>query len=218
MEKATSKIPTQTLTKLSDPVARGAKHALRTPPRLVSDQLINIFFQEWAPLYPVVHRPTILKAYEQYLNNVDSLKQDLPVMAQLNLIFGIAALSSNVSTVTICIQKSCAKQQQSRTNQDPEFFEENWTGTLDMLLGESSISGLQCFLLAQIYCMTKGDYRSLLRYRALAVDVCHQLGLYEAQEQTTSNPLEGETRKKVFWCQYVLDRYANPRIQIPALY
>lgn len=62
----------------------------------MSDQLINIFFQEWAPLYPVVHRPTILKAYEQYLNNTESLKNDVHAMAQLNLIFGIAALSSNV--------------------------------------------------------------------------------------------------------------------------
>lgn len=70
---------------------------MKTPPRLVSDQLINIFFQEWAPLYPVVHRPTILKAYGEYLNNSDSLKLDVHVMAQLNLIFGIAALSSRVS-------------------------------------------------------------------------------------------------------------------------
>jgi hypothetical protein len=67
----------------------------------LSDQLINIFFQEWAPLYPVVHRPTILKAYEQYLNKPDSLKQDLPGLAQLNLIFGIANLSSNVSPASL---------------------------------------------------------------------------------------------------------------------
>lgn len=55
--------------------------------------------------------------------------------------------------------------------------------------------------------MTKGDYRSLLRYRALSVDICHQMGLYQSQENVASNPLEGETRKKVFWCQYVMDRY-----------
>lgn len=51
-------------------------------------------------MYPVVHRPTILKAYEQYLNNTESLKHDIHVMAQLNLIFGIAALSSNVGPNT----------------------------------------------------------------------------------------------------------------------
>lgn len=199
-EKATSKIPTQVLTKLSPAVARGSSGDVKTPPRLLSDQLINIFFQEWAPLYPVVHRPTILKAYEQYLNSPDSLKENLPVLAQLNLIFGVAALSSN-----------------SRTNQDPTFFEENWTGTLDTLLGESSIGALQCFVLAQMYCMTKSDYKSLLRYRALAVDICHQLGLHESQEEAAYNPLDGETRKKVFWCQYVLDRFCSALTGMPVL-
>lgn len=96
---------------------------------------------------------------------------------------------------------------QSRTNQDPVFFEENWTAPLNYFSSETSITGLQCFILAQIYCMTKRDYRSLLRYRALAVDICHQLGLYQNEKDAAFNPLEGETRKKVFWCQYVLDRY-----------
>lgn len=96
---------------------------------------------------------------------------------------------------------------QSRTNQDPTFFEENWTASLNYFATETSVAGLQCFILAQIYCMTKRDYRSLLRYRALAVDICHQLGLYQNEKDAAFNPLEGETRKKVFWCQYVLDRY-----------
>lgn len=95
--KITSKVPTTALTQYSAPVARASPNQMmKTPPRLVSDQLINIYFQEWAPLYPVVHRPTILKAYEQYLSNTESLKHDVHVMAQLNLIFGVAALSSSV--------------------------------------------------------------------------------------------------------------------------
>jgi hypothetical protein len=71
--------------------------ALKTAPRLVSDQLINIFFQEWAPLYPVVHRPTILKAYEQYLSDSESFQGNRHDVAQLNLIFAVAALSATVS-------------------------------------------------------------------------------------------------------------------------
>lgn len=67
--------------------------------------------------------------------------------------------------------------------------------------------------------MTKGDFRSLLRYRALAVDICHQLGLHQSQQDPALSPLEGETRKKVFWCQYTLDRYVNtstPSNEAPA--
>jgi hypothetical protein len=70
--------------------------ALKTAPRLVSDQLINIFFQEWAPLYPIVHRPTILKAYEQYIANSESFQGNKHDVAQLNLIFAVAALSATV--------------------------------------------------------------------------------------------------------------------------
>ncbi|KAJ5361278.1 hypothetical protein N7541_002122 [Penicillium brevicompactum] len=198
--KTVTKISTEALTALPSSVSQGALHqAVKTPPRLVSDQLINIFFQEWAPLYPVVHRPTILKAYEQYLNNAESLQRNGPVMAQLNLIFGIAAVSS-----------------MPRTNQDPTFFEQNWSATLDSLSSDTSISSLQCFVLGQIYCMTKGDYRTLLRYRALGVDICHQLGLHE-NEDRSDNPLEDETRKKVFWSQYVLDRFSSALTAMPVL-
>lgn len=70
--------------------------ALHSPPRLVSDQLVNIYFQEWAPLYPVVHRPSILKAFDHYLADPSLLKEQPLVIIQLNLIFGIAALSSKV--------------------------------------------------------------------------------------------------------------------------
>lgn len=95
--KSSSTYSTQALTAVP-PMIAGPRHdqPVKTPPRLVSDQLINIFFQEWAPLYPVVHRPTILKAYDHYLTNQESFMTNKHAVAQLNLIFGIAALSSTV--------------------------------------------------------------------------------------------------------------------------
>lgn len=65
------------------------------PSRMVSDQMINIFFQEWAPLFPVLHRPTILKVYADYVTEPEGIK-DSHSLANLNLIFGIAALSAEV--------------------------------------------------------------------------------------------------------------------------
>lgn len=58
--------------------------------------MINIFFQEWAPLFPVLHRPTFLTLYEQYVASPESMV-DKKSIAKLNLVFGIAALSSDVS-------------------------------------------------------------------------------------------------------------------------
>jgi len=67
----------------------------KAPPRLVSDQMINIFFQEWAPLFPVLHRPTFLKIYTDFVTHPGDL-HDQQSIAQLNLVFGIAALSAEV--------------------------------------------------------------------------------------------------------------------------
>ena len=57
--------------------------------------MINIFFQEWAPLFPVLHRPTFLALYEQYVASPETMV-DKKSIAKLNLVFGIAALSSDV--------------------------------------------------------------------------------------------------------------------------
>ncbi|KAE8353643.1 fungal-specific transcription factor domain-containing protein [Aspergillus coremiiformis] len=194
-------VSTKALTALPAVIsASRTDQVVKTAPRLVSDQLINIFFQEWAPLYPVVHRPTILKAYEQYLSNTETLQDSKLGMAQLNLIFGIAALAST-----------------TRTNQDPAFFEDNWSPVLESISGDVSIPTLQCYVLAQIYCMTKGDYAGLLRYRASAISFCHQLRLHQSQKRFSSNPLIAETRKKVFWCQYVVDRFTAALTGLPIL-
>jgi hypothetical protein len=60
--------------------------------------MINIFFQEWAPLFPILHRPTFLTLYEQYVSSPDTMV-DKKSITQLNLVFGIAALSSDVSSL-----------------------------------------------------------------------------------------------------------------------
>ena len=67
----------------------------KAPPRLVSDQMINIFFQEWAPLFPVLHRPTFLKVYDEYMAGPEGVEAQ-PSTAQIYLIFAIAAVSAEV--------------------------------------------------------------------------------------------------------------------------
>lgn len=55
--------------------------------------------QEWAPLLPILHRPSFLRTYEDYLADPDAehWHSHQQVVAQLFLIFEIAALSSVVS-------------------------------------------------------------------------------------------------------------------------
>lgn len=157
------------------------------PPRLISDQLINIYFQEWAPLFPVLHRPSFLKIYGEYVVDADSVS-DKASLAHLNLVFGIAALSSDSAPDEL------------------EAFEQQWRTALDTIMNENSVETLQALVLAQMYCLQKGDLSRLLTYKGLSTTLSARLGLHQTQKPFALGPLVCETRKKLFWTLYTLDR------------
>ena len=162
--------------------------AWKAPPRLVSDQLINVFFQEWAPLFPVLHRPTFLGLYEKYVTDSEQVV-DRAEIAQLNLVFGIAALSSG-----------------TRSSDDLDSFETQWKVALDGILKENSMATLQALTLAQIFCVLQGDLSRLLTYKGLSTTLSARLGLHQSQKRFPLGTLTCETRKKVFWTLYTVDR------------
>ncbi|SMY19854.1 unnamed protein product [Zymoseptoria tritici ST99CH_1A5] len=169
----------------------------KAPPRLVSDQLINIFFQEWAPLYPVLHRPTFLTLYGRYVADCDAVT-DRSELAQLNLVFGIAALSSG-----------------SRASGDLESFETQWKAALDSIITDSSMSTLQALILAQIFCVQQGDLTRLLTYKGLSFSLSARLGLHQSQKRFALGTLTCETRKKVFWTLYTVDCFTAVVLGLP---
>ena len=180
--RSTPKTDTATSSEPTTPVE------FKAPPRLVSDQLINVYFQEWAPLFPVLHRPTFLGVYEKYVQDADSVT-DKAEIAQLNLVFGIAALSNG-----------------TRSSEDLESFERQWRAAIDSVLKESSMPTLQALVLAQMFCLQKGDLAGLLTYKGLATTLSARLGLHQSQKRFALGTLTCETRKKVFWTLYTVDR------------
>ncbi|KAF2029250.1 transcriptional activator protein-like protein acu-15 [Setomelanomma holmii] len=186
---------------------RGAKSStgpkrivsFKAPPRLVSDQMINIFFQEWAPLFPVLHRPTFLGLYEQYVSSPDAMN-DKKSIAQLNLVFGIAALSSD-----------------PRDGQDVGSFEAQWQSALESFLMDNDMVTLQCLVLAQIFSLLRADYSRLLKYKGLAIGLSQRLGLHQSQKRFALGALTSETRKKVFWTLYTVDCISAAHLGLPKL-
>lgn len=159
----------------------------KTPSRMVSDQLVNIFFQEWAPMFPILHRPTFLKLYERYTADSDAVC-DKAEIAQLNLVFGIAAISGG-----------------ARSSEDLESFESQWKAAADTILTENSMATLQVLILAQIFCIQRGELTRLLTYKGLSTTLSARLGLHQSQKRFALGTLTCETRKKVFWTLYTVD-------------
>ncbi|KAK5124622.1 hypothetical protein LTR85_001335 [Meristemomyces frigidus] len=169
----------------------------KAPPRLLSDQLINIYFQEWAPLFPVLHRPTFLALYEKYVADADAVT-DKTAIAQLNLVFGISALSTGM-----------------RSGADLDSFESQWKAAIDTILTDNTMATLQALVLAQIYCVQQGDLTRVLTYKGLSTTLSARLGLHQSQKRFALGTLTCETRKKVFWTLYTVDSFTAVALGLP---
>ncbi|KAM0344634.1 hypothetical protein ACHAPU_007408 [Fusarium lateritium] len=171
----------------------------RAPPRLFSDRCVNVYFQEWAPLFPILHKPTFLHFYEEFVADPEKIKSNHK-LAQLYLVFNIAGLSSD--------------------NPDlPQLAdcEQQWQTALDAILMENTMNTLQCLTLALLYCSMRADYKRLQHYKSIAVGLSHRLGLHQSQKRFSFGALTIETRKKVFWTLYTLDCFSAATLGLPKL-
>lgn len=176
---------------LSDPVI------WRAPPTLESDKMIAVYLQEWAPLFPVLHRPSFLELYQKYTAAPETIVDNCS-HAQLNLVFGIAALSSGLRDSATVLS-----------------FEVQWQAALETILTEHSMPTLQCLILAQLYCIQRGDYQRLLTYKALATSLSSRLGLHQSQKRFALGRSTCEMRKKVFWTLYTVDCFSAVTLGLP---
>ncbi|KAM0720202.1 hypothetical protein Q7P37_004338 [Cladosporium fusiforme] len=181
----------------SRPVTPASAVVWKSPSRMVSDQLVNIFFQEWAPLFPILHRPTFLTLYERYTTDADDVT-DKAEIAQLNLVFGVAAMSGG-----------------ARSSEDLESFDSQWKAAVDAILTDNCMATLQALILAQICCIQQGDLTRLLTYKGLSTTLSARLGLHQSQKRFALGTLTCETRKKVFWTLYTVDCFSSVVLGLP---
>jgi hypothetical protein len=168
-------------------VPNAAELEVKPPPRLFSDRCVNVYFQEWAPLFPILHKPTFLGIYEEFVADPDKVRGSHKI-AQLHLVFCLAGLSLETSD-----------------HNQLALSERQWMSALETLQAESTMHTLQCLLLALLYSAMRADYDKVQYYKALAVSLSHRLGLHQSQKRFAFGPLTIETRKKVFWTLYTLD-------------
>ena len=165
----------------------GSLPTASTLPRLFTDRCVNVYFQEWAPLFPVLHKPSFLRIYEDFVADSDKIKSQHK-LAQLYLVFSIAGLSSEEPDLPLVA--ACERE---------------WTAALDSIIMENTMNTLQCLILALLYSTIRADYKKLQHYKAVAVGLSHRLGLHQSQKRFSFGALTIETRKKVFWTLYTLD-------------
>lgn len=147
----------------------------------------------------MLHRPSFLKLYEEYVTNPDDMKDDHN-LAQLHLVFSIAGLSSNLPD-----------------KQYIQMCERQWQRSLDAILMDNTLVALQLLVLAILYCTSKANYKRLQYYKGIAIGLSHRLGLNQSQKRFAFGALTTETRKKTFWSLYAVDCFSAAMLGLPKL-
>jgi hypothetical protein len=150
----------------------------------------------------VLHRPTFLRVYEQYLAGPDAgnWQGNKQSIAQLFLIFEISAQSSGHQLKSNC-----------------PTYENQWRKAMFSTASDASVASIQSHILAQLCYLLRGDYTQMMRHRGIAVGMCYELGLHQGHKYHTLGVFDAETGKKVFWCQYVLDKFASTATGSPVM-
>jgi hypothetical protein len=126
--------------------------------------------------------------YEEYVAEPEKMA-DNHKLAQLHLVFAIAAHSSNFPDEDQIVK--CQQQ---------------WRSSLNAILMDNTLLTLQCLVLATIYSLIKEDYKRVQQYKGISVALSYRLGLHQSQKRFSFGALTLETRKKAFWTLYTVDR------------
>lgn len=170
--------------------------AYDAPPRLLSDQLINIFFQEWAPLFPILHRPTFLALYGRYVADSTSVT-DSAELACLNLVFAIAVASCGIA------------------QEETSSFDFQWRCQVEIASPLCTIGTLQSVLLAQIRCLQSHDLLQLKAFATVSAALVRDLQLQATQPSFDQGVLSNEMRRRLFWTHYTVDCFSATVLGLP---
>ncbi|OZJ04008.1 hypothetical protein BZG36_03624 [Bifiguratus adelaidae] len=168
----------------------GIVNPLDLPPPELSRKLLQVYFEYFHTTFPVFGK-------EQFLESLDSPVHQRPLLL-LNAVYALA----------------------SRMHQDPatrsipkvpetagEIFFQRAKRLLDDDYDMSRITTVQALLLMAIHQNGVGSVARGWLYAGMAFRMAQDLGLNRNSESWNIRPEERETRKRVFWSCYILDRY-----------
>jgi hypothetical protein len=173
------------------------------PHRFVADKLIDAYFKFRHPLNSYLHEPSFRSRYErlwlsQDLGGEEATEANLAWIGLVNLVFAFGSAHAQVT---------------SRISVDRiRFFKRARTLVFSSLLQASSVDHVQALLLMGQYLHGTLELNNCWTVVGLAIRMAQGLGLHLDASTFTSNIIEQEIRKRVWWSCFVLDRILSMKI------
>jgi hypothetical protein len=177
------------------------------PHRFVADRLVDVYFKFRHPMnYSYLHEETFRRRYtrlwlSEELGGEEATENNLAWFGLVNLIF---AFSSDHVQVA------------GRTSVDrARFFKRAKTLVFSGLLQAGSIELVQALLLMGQYLHGSLELNNCWTVVGLAIRMAQGLGLHLEAGNFTSDIIEQEIRKRVWWSCFIIDRILSMKVGRP---
>ena len=182
----------------------GADDPLSLPPRYLADRMVDAYFGYRHLLNTYLHESTFRRRYERLWLGEDMGGEEAPDLPWLGLVNLIFAFGSNH------VQAN-GRNSAERTR----FFNRAKALVFSGLLQPGSIELVQALLLMGQYLHGSLELNSCWTVIGLANRTAQGLGLHLDPAKFTSDVIEQEIRKRVWWGCFVIDRVLAMKVGRP---
>lgn len=180
------------------------------PPKAEAKRLLDFYFSYVMPTYRFLHQPTVEQWFDEFYESFDVLEPKEGARERNAIIILLLAQAKKYP--------SAYKQQDNYVDNSAVYFHAA-EQQLAMETGRPRLSSVQARLCQCFYllcCSRINHCRSLFGSIAHLIQA---LGLHRWQKHVhTVDYIEQETRKRVFWSAYSLDKYLSAVLGRPSIF
>lgn len=165
--------------------------------RKATEKFMNLFLDEVAILYPYFDRDRIEGQYQLVVHD----ENEPPCHSAY-----LPSDADKFSTyMAICIGTLLSSESMRLESYRTKLRKTSWGLLYSLLEDGDSLVPIMCLILLTIYATLSPDGGSAWQLLGLGMRQCIFMGLHRESEQHTK--AEMDTRRRLFWTMYILDRY-----------
>lgn len=168
--------------------------------QLPDDSLIIVgkAIDMWTPLYPIIHKPTLMETTERILQTrvVADGSVNFIILYQILTLLALGSVAGHA--------RGCLCTHPNLLCLSERFYSQS-ASLLDHVMNNPCLQSLQALVLVQLYLQVSGRYSRASHLSGVATRIAQTLGLHRHSQRFKFDPLETELRRRAWWCQYSLD-------------
>lgn len=178
------------------------------PSEIISQALLTRFFDFVSATNRILHRPTVERWARELLSNIRGMRTGSEENSQRAVVLMVFASTQEYMD---------DEEGEWHTNTSFYYFQaaEN---QLSKETGEIRLATLQARLLQCVYLLSRSRINQCYSIFGMIINFIYVLGLHrERRPSSTSDLLELELQKRVFWSAYIMDKYLSSSLGRPQM-